>query len=87
MAKKEKGQGAPRIGGVDDSKQATPLYKSGSMNGPVGGPTEPNRTPDPLGYLSDPGRPAPGGNPGSKLTDANNAPSSHHGRTPAKDDE
>jgi len=81
MAKKE-GMGAPKRGGVNDSKQATPLYKGGSMNGPTGGPTEPARTPDPLGYLSDPGRPAPGGKPGSKLTSADNAPSSHRGRTP-----
>jgi hypothetical protein len=41
MAKDRKhpksGMGAPRNGGIDDSKQATPLYKSGTMNGPTGG--------------------------------------------------
>lgn len=74
-------QGAPRRGGIEDSKQATPLYKGGNMNGPTGGPTEPNHTPDPLGYLSDPGRPAPGSTPGSRLADANNAPPSHFGRS------
>lgn len=72
--------GAPKKGGIDDSKQATPLYKGGTMNGPTGGPTEPPRVPDPLGYLQDPGMNKFGGSPADKLTSADHAPSSHFGR-------
>jgi len=72
---------APQRGGIDDNKQATPLYKSGRTNGPVGGPTQPPRVPDPLGYLSDPGMQPPSGNTNDTPTPAHDAPANHHGRT------
>lgn len=69
-----------RQGGVDDRKQASPLYQGGSTNGPVGGPTGPPHTPDPFNYLNSPGGTAPGGSPAETPKPANNAPASHFGR-------
>lgn len=69
-----------RSGGIEDSKQATPLYQSGRTNGPVGGPRQPPATPDPFKYLDSPGSTAPSGSPGDKPGSAVDAPASHHGR-------
>lgn len=55
-----------RRGGIDDSKQATPLYASGRTNGEVGGPKQPPSPADPLKYLSEAGMNAPSGSPADK---------------------
>jgi hypothetical protein len=83
MTKKDE-LGRPKRGGIDNSKQATPLYSSGRMNGPMGGPDDPPRTTDPLRYLIDPGMDAPGGSPSDSPMSATDAPPSHHGRGPGR---
>jgi len=48
------------------AKIVSPLYESGSMNGPVAGPTGGKSPGDPFGYLSATGSTAPGGSPSDR---------------------
>jgi hypothetical protein len=53
-------------GGRKSAKLEGPLYESGRMNGPVGGPKGGARPKDPLGYLNLPGQAAPSGRPSDR---------------------
>ena len=80
MATKDsKTKAGPRVGGVDDNKQASPLYQSGRTNGQVGGPKQPPRPADPLKYLSEPGMNAQMGSPGDKPISASHPLAKHNG--------
>lgn len=57
---------AKKNGNGGSAKLVGPLYQSGTMNGPVAGPTGGSTIPDPMGYLSKSGKDAPGGSPADR---------------------
>lgn len=57
---------AKKGGKGKSTTMVSPLYESGTTNGPVGGPTGGIAPKDPLGYLSNSGQAAPGGSPSER---------------------
>jgi len=67
-------------GSKKSAQPVSPLYESGRLNGPVGGPKSGKSPRDPFGYLSNTGDAPPSGSPGDHGPAATDAPPSHHGR-------
>jgi len=50
----------------ESAKLVSPLYESGSMNGPAAGPSGGVAPNDPFGYMTNPGMKAPSGSPADR---------------------
>ena len=60
------------------SKMVSPLYESGTMNGPAAGPKGGESVPDPMSYLSKSGMKAPGGSPSDRQASSEGERSTAH---------
>jgi len=56
----------------------SPLYESGTMNGPAAGPKGGKSPSDPLGYQSNTGDTAPGGSPSDRQASSTGARATAH---------